>query len=204
MILKRIYRKIRCLVKEPNPTDYFKMVPYMLPEEHSYEELFASNVEQLPDTEKGFCFPWALAISNRKAGRTKRKWVNLDEWLRLRKISRTTLDGSTTWTNVLRYFLERGHDIEIIDINLDQINSIHYIANALNSGHEAFLIVEMIDTEFYYGHIECVVGVQDLCVLTNSWGKLQYSFPEDGVFRHWITREIQAKRVKNNILIVRK
>lgn len=139
--------------------------------EHTYRKLWCTNDDGLADVSSGWglCFPWALCVAYRHRGRVESA-VTAREWTQVRKDSRASRNG-TNWADVLKYFLERQATVEMVSVDLDGANALHYAANKMNSGWMGFLTLEVTISGRQQGHMEAIVGIENDKVITNSWGQ---------------------------------
>lgn len=135
-----------------------------------YKKIYADNDEELYGTSIGFCFPWSQAVQARKNG-NKTGPVTAQEWEQLKTDTRVDKrNGATSWTNVFRYFDERKRKIELISVDDFREDACRYAALAMKAGAEVYLTLEITLNNIKYGHVECVLAIEDDKIVTNSWG----------------------------------
>lgn len=170
MMFKALVNFITFTFFPPKKEDFVKRVPYTPEYLFPFTGVFANNEEQFTETKIGYCFPWALAISNRRQGLVSGS-VTASEWVQLKSDSRVLSSGATGWSSILRYFIEREKKIEILSVDLDGVHASYYAAQQMKKGAQVFLTLAINKDKIDYGHIECVLAISKDSIITNSWGE---------------------------------
>ena len=162
----------------------------------SYNDLFLHNSQNY-DTD-GFCFQWAIAVTDRILGKTEGK-MTPDEWEAISKETNKeqSKPGGTDWEYIYKYWENRGFSIESYPIGHDVCSPYYYAAQKIEDG----CLVMVYMNRGKKAHIETVVGIDGCSALTNSWGEEGHITTNNDSFQHTARKTYNGDAVEGSFYL---